>query len=55
MVDWLCIKIAIRIDKKFAVEAEAEQVVSEVVVTVDGFDKVDESNGVDRHRGIALS
>ena len=48
-------KIAIGVDKEFAVEAEVEQVVSEFVMTVDGVDEVDESYGVDRHKRIALS
>lgn len=54
VVDWLCIRIASGIDKEFAAEAEAELVVLEVVVA-DGVDEVDESDGVDKHRGIALS
>lgn len=41
-------------DKEFAVEAEVEQVVLEVVV-VDGLNKVDESDEIDKHRGIDLS
>lgn len=37
-----------------AVEAEVEQVVLEVVL-VGGVDGIEESDGVDKHRGIALS
>ena len=48
-------KIASRVDKEFAAGVEAEQVSSEVVVTVDGVDGVDESDRVDRHRGVTLS
>ena len=48
-------KIASRVDKEFAVEAEVEQVVSKVVVTVDKIDRVDKFDKVDRHKGIALS
>ena len=54
IVDWLYMKIADEVDKEFAVEAEAEQIVLEVVV-VDGVDGVDESDRVYKHRGVALS
>lgn len=53
MVDWLCIKIAGRVDKKFAVKAEAKLVVLEIVV-VDEFDVVNESDEIDKHKRIAL-
>lgn len=42
------------VDNKFAVEAEVEQVVLEIVI-VDGVDRVDESDKVDKHMEIALS
>lgn len=47
-------KIAGKIDKEFAVEAEAEQNVLEFVV-VDKVDEIDESDGDDKYREIALS
>lgn len=54
IVDWLCIKIVDKTNKKFAIEAKAKQVVLEVVV-VDSVDGVDEFDRIDKHRGIALS
>ena len=50
MVDWLCMNIAIRLDKEFAAGAEAEQVVLEVVVKVDRVNEVNESNEFDKLR-----
>lgn len=52
MVDRLCLKIARRVDKKFAVEAEAEQAVSAIdavdeVCKVDNVDKVDSFDKID--------
>lgn len=53
-VDWLYIKIASKIDKEFAIKAEAKQVILEIIV-VDGIDKVDKSDEDDKYRGIVLS
>ena len=55
VINWLCIKIASGVDKEFAVETEAKQVVLKVVVIVDWVDGVDESGGIDKYKGIALS
>ena len=54
MVDWLYMKIADRVDKKFAKEAKAKQDVFEVVVVyeIEGVDRVDEVDGVDVVDGI---
>ena len=54
VVEWLCMKITGGVDKEFAAEIEAELVVLGVVV-VDEVDGVDESDRIDKHRGIALS
>ena len=66
VVDWLCLKIVDGVNKEFAVEAETEKIVLEVVLVdgvdevdgfdgVDGVDRVDESDEVEKHKGIALS
>lgn len=47
-------KIAIGVDKEFAVETEVKLVVLEFVV-VDGIDAIEKFDGADKHRGIVLS
>lgn len=54
VIDKLYIKIVIRINKKFAIEAKVKQVVLEIIV-VNKIDKVDKSDKVDKHREIILS
>lgn len=51
VVDQLCIKIANKVDKKFAMETEAKQIVLKVV-RIDEIDGVNEVDGVDRVDGI---
>lgn len=54
MVNWLCIKIAGEVNKKFTVKTKAKQVVLKVVV-IDKVDKIDKSNGVNKYKRIVLS
>lgn len=53
VVDWFCMKIAGRGDKKFLVETETKLVILEIIVVdrinrVDGVNRVDRIDGVDR-------
>lgn len=51
VVDWLCIKIVSKEDKKFATEAEVKLVVLKVIM-IDGVDKIDRVDGVNKLIGL---
>lgn len=49
MIDWFYIKIAGRVDKKFAMKSKVEQVILKIVINnrVDGVNKLDKVDQVD--------
>lgn len=54
VIDRFSIKIASEVNKEFTLKAKVKQVVLKFII-VDGVDKVDESDRVNKHKEIALS
>lgn len=54
MVNWLCIKIVVGVNKKFIIKAETKLVTMAIIV-VNRVDEIDKFNGVNKHIGIVLS
>lgn len=48
------IKFAIEVNKEFFTEAKMKQVILEIVI-IDEVNKVDQSDGIDKYKGITLS